>query len=176
MNEKRCDFLNKLNEWLKINNKHIDCLTWDNQILELISNYEHFEKDHKKGFEDWIKQSDFLQKCLKKGYKPIKIDEYCSKENIVKKVCHELGITQKELAKLMGINEGTPAQWSSKGNIPEWAIKFMNLLLEKKECEKGSGDFDFIDYLKSKGFEINKFKMKQTEFGIEYKLTFFKYS
>ena len=56
-------------------------------------------------------------------------------ENIVKKVCKELGITQKELAKLMGINEGTPAQWSSKGNIPDWAIKFMNCLLEKKECE-----------------------------------------
>ncbi|BCD61720.1 hypothetical protein NrS5_16 [Nitratiruptor phage NrS-5] len=56
-------------------------------------------------------------------------------ENIVKKVCKELGITQKELAERIGVNEGTPAQWSSKGNIPEWAKKFMECLLEKKACE-----------------------------------------
>ena len=97
-------------------------------------------------------------------------------ENIVKKVCKELGITQKELAERIGVNDVTVRTWSSKGNVPEWAVKFMNLLLEKKECEKGSGDFDFIDYLKSKGYEINKFKMKETNFGTEYKLTFFKYS
>ncbi len=53
-------------------------------------------------------------------------------ENIVKKVCRELGITQRELAELMGVNDGTPAQWSSKGNIPEMAEKFMMCLVENK--------------------------------------------
>jgi len=97
-------------------------------------------------------------------------------ENIVKKVCKELGITQKELAKIMGINEGTPAQWSSKGNISQWAINFMNILIENKKCKekRGSGDFDFIDYLKSKGFMINKFSLKEKENCTKYKITFYK--
>lgn len=54
-------------------------------------------------------------------------------ENIVKKTCKELGITQKELAELMGVNDGTPAQWSSKGDIPEMAQKFMIALIENKK-------------------------------------------
>ena len=52
-----------------------------------------------------------------------------SEENLVKKTCKELGITQKELAEMMGVNSITPSQWVTKNNIPEWANKFMNLLL-----------------------------------------------
>jgi transcriptional regulator with XRE-family HTH domain len=54
-------------------------------------------------------------------------------ENIVKKTCKELGITQKELAEIMGVNVGTPAQWSSKGDIPNMAKKFMIVLVEDKK-------------------------------------------
>ncbi len=54
-------------------------------------------------------------------------------ENIVKATCRELGITQKELAEMMGVNIGTPAQWSSKGDIPEMAKNFMKLLTENKD-------------------------------------------
>lgn len=56
-------------------------------------------------------------------------------ENIVKKVCKELGLTQKELAEVMGVNDGTPAQWSSKGDIPEMAKKFMFKLIENKRLQ-----------------------------------------
>ncbi|WP_456470020.1 helix-turn-helix domain-containing protein [Caminibacter sp.] len=56
-------------------------------------------------------------------------------ENFVKNVCKKLGITQKELSEKMGVNDVTVRTWSSKGNVPEWAVKFMNCLLEKKECE-----------------------------------------
>ncbi|MEA3315991.1 MAG: helix-turn-helix transcriptional regulator [Campylobacterota bacterium] len=54
-------------------------------------------------------------------------------ENIVKKTCKELGITQKELAELMGVNDGTPAQWSSKGDIPDMAQRFMTTLIKNKQ-------------------------------------------
>ena len=54
-------------------------------------------------------------------------------ENIVKETCDALGITQKELGELMGVNPGTPAQWSSKGDIPETARKFMQTLVQHKE-------------------------------------------
>ena len=56
-------------------------------------------------------------------------------ENIVKKVCKELGITQKELAEKMGVNDVTVRNWSSKGNPPDWAVKFMNLLLEYEKVK-----------------------------------------
>ncbi len=54
-------------------------------------------------------------------------------ENIVKKVCRELNITQKELAEMMGVNEGTTRQWSSKGECPEWAVKFIETLTENRK-------------------------------------------
>jgi transcriptional regulator with XRE-family HTH domain len=54
-------------------------------------------------------------------------------ENLVKKTCRELGITQKELAEKIGVHNVTVRNWTSKGNIPEMAKNFMILLLEKKE-------------------------------------------
>jgi len=69
--------------------------------------------------------------------------------NIVKQTCKELGITQKELAERLGVNDGTPAQWSSKGNIPEMAQKFMKTLIEnkalKERVSKFSTAFNLID-------------------------------
>lgn len=52
--------------------------------------------------------------------------------NIVKETCAALDIKFKDLAQIMGVHEATPAQWSSKGNIPETAKKFMFLLIEHK--------------------------------------------
>lgn len=53
-------------------------------------------------------------------------------ENIVKKVCSELNITQKELANIMGVNDVTVRNWSSKGNLSETTVKFLNCLVENK--------------------------------------------
>ncbi len=64
-------------------------------------------------------------------------------QNIVKQTCETLGVKFKELAQIMGVNEGTPAQWSSKGNIPETAQKFMQTLQEHKR------DKEQLDKLKS---------------------------
>ncbi len=54
-------------------------------------------------------------------------------ENLVKKTCRELGITQKELAEIMGIHEGTIRNWSSNGDLPQNAINHMNLLINYKQ-------------------------------------------
>ena len=56
------------------------------------------------------------------------------KENRVKKVCKELGVTQKELAKIIGVGENTVGQWS-RGIVetPKWALNHFELLkIEKK--------------------------------------------
>lgn len=63
-------------------------------------------------------------------------EEMLSKQNIVKKVCTELGITQKELAEIMKINDVTVRNWSSKGQIPDSSIAFMELILENQKIIK----------------------------------------
>ena len=50
-------------------------------------------------------------------------------ENIVKKVCAELDITQRELAERMEIPESTVARWKS-GDLPRLAELYLNALLE----------------------------------------------
>ena len=58
-------------------------------------------------------------------------------ENIVKKVCKELGVTQKELAEKIGVAEGTVNRWSSKPDIiPEQSIKTINLLIENEKLKE----------------------------------------
>ncbi|MFW2308049.1 helix-turn-helix domain-containing protein [Aliarcobacter butzleri] len=54
-------------------------------------------------------------------------------ENIVKKVCAELEITQKELAEKLGASEGTVRNWSSSNELPQWALNFIETLIEHKK-------------------------------------------
>jgi len=56
-------------------------------------------------------------------------------ENIVKKVCKELGITQKELAKMLDIPAGTISRWASTDEIPKTAKVALELLLENKKLK-----------------------------------------
>lgn len=51
-------------------------------------------------------------------------------ENIVKQTAKELGMTQKELAEAIGAAEATVRNWSAGKEIPEWAIKSMEMLLQ----------------------------------------------
>jgi DNA-binding XRE family transcriptional regulator len=52
-------------------------------------------------------------------------------ENLVKKTCRELGITQKELAEKIGVSRQTIYDWSSgKTPVPNWGFNFMVLLSE----------------------------------------------
>lgn len=75
-----------------------------------------------------------------------------SDENIVKRVCKELGITQRELAEILGVAQNTPAQWATQTEPPEMAIKFMELLIEhkntKEQLNKFKKAFELIDEAK----------------------------
>jgi len=74
-------------------------------------------------------------------------------DNIVKRVCKELNITQKELAERLGVNNGTVRQWSSQKEPPQWAVNFMNLLIENKnissKLELFQKAFEMIDKARS---------------------------
>lgn len=57
-------------------------------------------------------------------------------ENIVKKTCRELGVTQIELADIMGVAKNTATQWATQIKPPKYAIKFMELLAEYKKTKE----------------------------------------
>ncbi|ECR3172075.1 helix-turn-helix domain-containing protein [Campylobacter jejuni] len=54
------------------------------------------------------------------------------KENIVKKVCKELNITQAELGRQLDIPASTINTWAS-GKIPKMAEVALTLMLENKQ-------------------------------------------
>ena len=71
-------------------------------------------------------------------------------ENIVKRVCKELGITQRELAERMKVNEVTVRQWSSKGEVMPNVEATLNLLLENHRLKAQLKDLkSFAELIKS---------------------------
>lgn len=71
-------------------------------------------------------------------------------ENIVKRVCKELGITQKELSEMLGVDDGTVRKWASEATkTPEWAEKFIVLIIKNEQNEKALESFR--NFLKSVG-------------------------
>lgn len=57
-----------------------------------------------------------------------------SEENIVKRVCKELNLTQRELAERMDIPESTIARWKG-GDLPRLAELYLNTLLENTQLK-----------------------------------------
>lgn len=56
-----------------------------------------------------------------------------NEENIVKKVCSELNITQKELANRLGTHLTTVQKWASSNELPNMAQKSIELLVENEK-------------------------------------------
>ncbi len=57
-------------------------------------------------------------------------------DNEGKKICAELGITQKELAKRMGVLDQTISDWATEKNpTPLYATAFFGLLRKERELE-----------------------------------------
>ncbi|MFX4252026.1 helix-turn-helix domain-containing protein [Aliarcobacter butzleri] len=65
-------------------------------------------------------------------------------ENIVKRVCAELGITQKELAEKLGIKEQSLRNMTSSNKITEQVEKTINLLIENNELKKQLTDYNIL--------------------------------
>lgn len=83
-------------------------------------------------------------------------------DNIVKRVCKELGITQRELAERMGVHQNMPAKWSSGDEPSQMAVKFMELLIEhektKRQLDKFKQGFALIDEAKQEALKSIKNK------------------
>lgn len=58
-----------------------------------------------------------------------------AEENIVKKVCKELNITQRQLSEMLEIPESTIARWKS-GDLPRLTELFLKTILENIELKR----------------------------------------
>ena len=57
-----------------------------------------------------------------------------NEENLVKKTCKELGVTQKELAEKIGVSRQTVSDWANqKTPIPKWGFTIFELLETKQK-------------------------------------------
>jgi DNA-binding XRE family transcriptional regulator len=54
-------------------------------------------------------------------------------ENLVKKTCRELGITQKELAEKIGLSDRTLSKYATSKDIPKNIINHIKLLIENQQ-------------------------------------------
>ncbi len=65
--------------------------------------------------------------------------------NIVKETAKELGMTQKELAGRLKVDETTVSRWSQgKVSIPEWAFEMFELLKTEKKFNEAKEKFNQI--------------------------------
>ncbi len=58
------------------------------------------------------------------------IKKEIQEENLVKKTCRELGITQKELAEKLGFSTTSISKWSNGKEIPINVINTLNIIIE----------------------------------------------
>jgi len=71
-----------------------------------------------------------------------------SKDNIVKRLCKEIGITQKELARILEVPEGTVSSWAVKDEIPRLGKKAIEFYIESKKKEDVIQSYkNFVDLL-----------------------------
>jgi len=137
-------------------------------ILYQLSNKETAQKYTQEFCEDIIKQfnsrdwvleaSDIFSwidthcnmltktKRLKPANKKLKKD----KSNVVKDVCKELNITQKQLALVLEIPEGTVSSWAVKNEIPRLGKKAIEFYIQNTKNQKIVDSYrSFIDLLQA---------------------------
>ncbi|MDA7816810.1 DUF6166 domain-containing protein [Sulfurimonas sp.] len=70
------------------------------------------------------------------------------KDNVVKKICKELNITQKNLANILEVPEGTVSSWAVKNEIPRLGKKAIEFYIEKQKNQKIVDSYkDFVGLL-----------------------------
>jgi len=89
----------------------------------------------------WIKShSDDIEpnedeKKIPSNLKPSKIRKR-TKTNVVKEVCTELNITQKNLATILEVPEGTVSSWAVKNEIPRLGKKAIEFYIQNKHNQQ----------------------------------------
>ncbi|KIM10881.1 MAG: hypothetical protein KU37_09170 [Sulfuricurvum sp. PC08-66] len=56
--------------------------------------------------------------------------------NVVKRACAELNITQKRLAEILEVPEGTVSSWAVRDELPRLAKKAIEFYIQKQQSER----------------------------------------
>ena len=85
----------------------------------------------------WINNnSEEIQQTNIEVQKPKSKKHKKSKDNVVKNICKGIGITQKNLAEILEVPEGTVSSWAVKNEIPRLGKKAIEFyILNKKNQE-----------------------------------------
>jgi DNA-binding transcriptional regulator YiaG len=108
---------------------------------------------------EWIKQNDEKFEEPKQELVPANKPTLQSKgepkhkalkNNVIKSVCKELGITQKQLAEILEVPEGTVSSWAVKNEIPRLGKKAIEFYKESYKNQKIVESYkDFIHLLQA---------------------------
>jgi DNA-binding transcriptional regulator YiaG len=90
---------------------------------------------------NWIKKHNYNvepKKVIAEKAKNLRISKtrIRTKSNVVKKVCKELNITQKNLAKILEVPEGTVSSWAVKNEIPRLGKKAIEFYMKNQKNQK----------------------------------------
>ena len=140
--EKEIYYDNEIDHVVIVSGKYIDKIKID--IEPKRSNYTKIEKELTQKvsalYGSPISPSkggvNHIEFKAKNGDDLYVVEWHYEKQNIVKRVCKELGITQRELAEIIKVNAGTPAQWVSKGEVPPTYQYLLELMLENKHLKE----------------------------------------
>ncbi len=94
------------------------------EVLEWINTHCEFPKDETLQNKK-LTPANKLQKASKKP-----------KTNVVKEICKELGITQKTLAEILEVPEGTVSSWAVKNEIPRLGKKAIEFYILNVKNQK----------------------------------------
>ncbi|EPE8491659.1 helix-turn-helix domain-containing protein [Campylobacter coli] len=107
-------------------NNYLDVYNLYHQFQKETANYD-FDINSVAKFLEWFKNNPNLDFNF--------YFEKEEKENIVKKVCKELNITQRQLSEMLEIPESTIARWKS-GDLPRLTELFLKTMLENIELKR----------------------------------------
>jgi DNA-binding transcriptional regulator YiaG len=72
------------------------------------------------------------------------------KSNVVKEICKELDITQKQLAEILEVPEGTVSSWAVKNEIPRLGKKAIEFYIQNQKNQKIVDSYrSFMELLKA---------------------------
>jgi DNA-binding transcriptional regulator YiaG len=96
---------------------------------------------------DTVEQQEQIQpKKLKPANKKVKKN----KSNIVKDICQKLNITQKQLAQVLEVPEGTVSSWAVKNEIPRLGKKAIEFYMQNTKNQKIVDSYrSFIELLQA---------------------------
>ncbi len=111
-------------------NEVIKNLSGRDWIMSASDVLKWIKKNTKENTEEKEPEDVLVLKAQKRTKKPK------SKTNIVKEVCNELQITQKHLANILEVPEGTVSSWAVKNEIPRLGKKAIEFYIQNQKNQQ----------------------------------------